>query len=50
MNQTTLSASDIERLAHKRAGARMGLYVHASVYRRLVQSERARLQAQRDPW
>lgn len=97
MNQTTLSASDIERLAHKRAGVRIGLYVHASVYllvnlglwtialmsgkhwavfptlgwglgllihaaivllampgagvyHRLVQSERARLQTQRDPW
>ncbi len=32
MNPNTLSASDIERLAHKRAGARMGLYVHAAVY------------------
>jgi hypothetical protein len=28
----TLSSHDIERLAHKRAGARMGLYVHLAVY------------------
>jgi hypothetical protein len=32
MYQETLSAHDIERLAHKRAGARMGLYVHLAVY------------------
>ena len=32
MHPDTLSAQDIERLAHKRAGARMGLYVHATVY------------------
>ncbi|MBP6852823.1 MAG: 2TM domain-containing protein [Rhodoferax sp.] len=32
MTMNTLSATDIERLAHKRAGARMGLYVHATVY------------------
>ncbi len=32
MQSETLSANDIERLAHKRAGARMGLVVHASVY------------------
>ena len=97
MPQETLSSSQIERLAHKRAGARMGLYVHAlvylvvnlglwtialaggrhwaifpslgwglglavhaaivlmampgaSLYQRLLQRERQRLQAQRDPW
>jgi hypothetical protein len=27
-----LSSEDIERLAHKRAGAKLGWYVHASVY------------------
>ena len=32
MSNETLSSHDIERLAHKRAGARMGLYVHATVY------------------
>jgi len=32
MSTQTLSSNDIERLAHKRAGARMGLYVHATVY------------------
>lgn len=32
MSMNTLSDSTIERLAHKRAGARMGLYVHAAVY------------------
>lgn len=32
MTMSTLSGSDIERLAHKRAGARMGLYAHATVY------------------
>lgn len=28
----TLSETDIDRLAHKRAAARMGWYVHAAVY------------------
>lgn len=32
MTINTISAGDIERLAHKRAGARMGLYVHATVF------------------
>jgi hypothetical protein len=32
MTEETLSSHQIERLAHKRAGARMGLYVHALVY------------------
>ena len=32
MPAETLSTNDIERLAHNRAGARMGLYVHAIVY------------------
>ena len=32
MSNETLSSHDIERLAHKRAGARMGLYVHTTVY------------------
>ena len=27
-----LSAEELERLAHKRAGAKLGWYVHASVY------------------
>ncbi len=27
-----LSSEEIERLAHKRAGAKLGWYVHASVY------------------
>lgn len=27
-----LSAEDLERLAHKRAGAKLGWYVHAAVY------------------
>ena len=29
---TPLSAEEIERLAHKRAGAKLGWYVHATVY------------------
>lgn len=28
----SLSSEDIERLAHKRAGAKLGWYVHAAVY------------------
>lgn len=32
MQAETLSSNDIERLAHKRAGAQMGLYIHAGVY------------------
>ena len=32
MNQETLTAAEIDRLAHKRAGAHMGLLVHATVY------------------
>ena len=32
MTIETLSAADIDRLAHKRAGTRMGLVVHATVY------------------
>ena len=32
MHDTTLSSQEIERLAHKRAGARMGMLVHASVF------------------
>lgn len=28
----TLSPEDLERLAHKRAGAKLGWYVHAAVY------------------
>ncbi len=32
MNHETLSAAEIDRLAHKRAGAHMGLLVHATVY------------------
>ena len=32
MPHETLTANDIERLAHKRAGARIGLYVHTAVY------------------
>ncbi len=32
MTHETLTSNDIERLAHKRAGARMGLYVHTAVY------------------
>lgn len=97
MNTESLSESDIDRLAHKRAAARMGWYVHAVVYllvnlglfaiallggrnwavypllgwgmglaihgavvlmalpgaglyQRLLQRERSRLQALRDPW
>jgi hypothetical protein len=93
----TLTATEIERLAHKRAAARMGLLVHATVYglvnltlwgialangrhwaifptlgwglglaihaavvtlampgatlyQKLLQHERSRLQTQRDPW
>jgi hypothetical protein len=29
---TPLSSEDLERLAHKRAGAKLGWYVHAAVY------------------
>ena len=29
---TQLSAEEIERLAHKRAGAKLGWYVHATIY------------------
>ena len=29
---TPLSAEEIERLAHKRAGAQLGWYVHAAIY------------------
>lgn len=29
---TTLSSEELERLAHKRAGAKLGWYVHAAVY------------------
>jgi hypothetical protein len=29
---TPLSAEEIDRLAHKRAGAKMGWYIHACVY------------------
>jgi hypothetical protein len=29
---TPMSAEEIERLAHKRAGAKLGWYVHATVY------------------
>jgi hypothetical protein len=29
---TPLSSEEIERLAHKRAGAKLGWYVHAAVY------------------
>lgn len=92
---TTLSTHDIDRLARRRAGAKLGFFIHATVflavnlvlgtaavasgrnwavypalgwavgllihgavvfvltgglYMRLVQSERARLQARRDPW
>ena len=32
MNHETLSAAEVDRLAHKRAGAHMGLLVHAGVY------------------
>ena len=32
MNTESLSSTDIERLAHKRAAARLGWYVHAGVY------------------
>jgi 2TM domain len=31
-NQTTPTLDDIERLARKRAGAKMGWYIHAVVY------------------
>ena len=29
---TSLSSEEIERIAHKRAGAKLGWYVHAAVY------------------
>lgn len=29
---TPLSAEELERLAHKRAGAKLGWYVHATIY------------------
>ena len=29
---TPLSSEELERLAHKRAGAKLGWYVHATVY------------------
>ncbi len=32
MNATTLSSVEIDRIAHKRAAARLGLLVHASVF------------------
>ena len=32
MQTETLSTTEIEQLAHKRAAARLGWYVHASVY------------------
>jgi len=32
MSTEYLSASEIDRLAHKRAAARMGWYIHATVY------------------
>lgn len=32
MNTYTLQDTDIDRLARKRAGAKMGWYIHASVY------------------
>lgn len=32
MNTSPLQNTDIERLARKRAGAKMGWYLHASVY------------------
>ena len=35
----TLSPEDLERLAHKRAGAKLGWYVHAAVYLRLTITE-----------
>jgi hypothetical protein len=94
---TTLSPEEVDRLARKRAAAKLGWYIHATVYlavnllltalsvrsghhwavfpalgwglglaihgavvfltlpgsglhERLLQQERARLQAQRDPW
>ena len=97
MSTETLSANEIDRLAHRRAAARLGWYVHATVYllvnlslcaaaiasgrhwatapslawglalaihgamvlmampgggvyQRLLQRERMRLQARRDPW
>ena len=97
MNTNTLNDNDIDRLARKRAGAKLGWYIHASAYvvvnlmlaalaaisgkhwalvpalgwgiglamhgavvylttggaglhERLVQSERIKLAAQRDPW
>ena len=31
-NMTPLSSEELERLAHKRAGAKLGWYVHAAVY------------------
>ena len=93
MNTSTLQYNELERLARKRASAKMGWYIHASVYivvnlllaalsamndrhcatfpaiglavhgavvflatggaglqERLVQQERDKLAAQRDPW
>ncbi len=32
MNTSTLRNTDLDRLARKRAGAKMGWYIHASVY------------------
>ena len=32
MNTSTLQDNELERLARKRAGAKMGWYIHASVY------------------
>ena len=32
MNTTTLQNTDLDRLARKRAGAKMGWYIHALVY------------------
>jgi len=32
MNTNTLQSADLDRLARKRAGAKMGWYIHASVY------------------
>lgn len=32
MNTSTLKSTDLDRLARKRAGAKMGWYIHASVY------------------
>ena len=46
-----LSPEQLERLARKRAGAKLGWYVHAGggLRERLVQKERARLQRQQGP-